>query len=907
MFSGLRRRRKSIGASTQTADTNGMVGKHDGGKRRSLFDLFRRSRRKKNTSNNDQEPEGTADVASASKQTTSSPHDAQDEHANNAETAQTSTADAPRSTDTTPEYLTEDDTQKLFSGAPQFSAEAYNERIHISVSFPWDFDLKTRDLSDAKQIPHAAFSGSTLHRHLPRLEAGDGGSKAYEVGLVELPSMLASTGNEPGTVGVNFFVQEPDADILNLHVAANDDPKDVIESFSNFELLESQPEKLGIRKFDFIAVAERLVQLSSLYESTQANERGFSILNHASSGELYAALFGKILSPPKYDNTTSDPTGIKVQIETLLRILNLKRIWFDFSNVEWRIRVGQLLFSDGSADMADSNLSEPEDGLSERDVVLLQLLLACELYTRLEAVASFGTAEVKEHLQLTADDVKSFRGLESRKTKWDLLFARRFLDNIDAKTFVRPKFVTHSERSLTRTLLGMSQRESLVKVDDVDIAFEPRRQELQLNGLYYFAKELKWPDASTLQDHLNAALAVASISQGTGSPSIYATPLSTPGTMTPRSFRSNRESGYFAGAVGGSSPEMTPRSFQLQPPSRLDLNADASEPVVPANASIGGWLTRSYLTGLIMPGEAICHLLMSALLENDAESIAALGENANLYGGFVYKGRSFWSKTCVVGRVIACAEGSNDSMGWISSSIVPDGFDNGWLDVHSSPMTLKRIEMDDGAFATATDLLAGRAATETKAAQLTLPRDPVVAETLWVQLGALRLEPNTPTANALANDPILSANIDFNLQIDGGSGMESHNIPLVHLVQYVSAWPCTPPSVSILKRVIESENSPAEEATELTPAHPLHASYQYRQLRASDLLDAKLDIEQGPGNQVLVIDARGDAVSELLSRAWCSSVGLDALIARVGTTCLGCAIREASGLGLRVLIRIGHF
>jgi hypothetical protein len=300
---------------------------------------------------------------------------------------------------------------------------------------------------------------------------------------------------------------------------------------------------------------------------------------------------------------------------------------------------------------------------------------------------------------------------------------------------------------------------------------------------------------------------------------------------------------------------------------------------------------------------------MSALLENDADSITALGENANLYGGFVYKGRSFWSKSCVVGRVFACVEGSADSMGWISSSIVPDGYDNGWLDVHSLPISLRRIAVEGGAFASATDLLAGQQTTETKAADLVLPRDRLTVNKTVIHLGALRLEPNTPTVNALASDPILSASIDFSLRFAEDLEADPHNIPLVHLVQYVSAFPCTPPSISILKRVAgsDSRETAATAATaDLTPTHPLHSSYQYRQLWAADLLDPKLDIEQGGDTEVLVIDVRGDSVLELLARAWCSSVGLNALIARVGVTCLGCAIREASGLGLRILIRVGR-
>ena len=887
--------------------TNGDAEKQIGAKRRSILDFFLRSRRRRRSGAKKADSDDPATILLQAERHS----DDHKERIVNRAVAGGSTGDETAA-DSSQEYFSEQDLRQMFLGAPQFSAQLSNGRVQASASFPWNFDLHTRDLNDARPIPHAAFSGCTLHQHLPRLEARkDKTPITYDVGALELPSMLDSTGNEPGSVGIGFFVQEPDADILNAHGAANETPNEVFDNFSNFELLESQPEKLGIRKLDFSVVIERLVELSSTYETANEKDRAFSLLNRAASGELYSSLFGKVLTPPKFDNTAEDPTGLKVQIEALIRILNLKRVWYDFSNVEWRIRIGQLIYSDASADMADSNLSEPEDGLTERDVTLLQLLLACELYIRLEAVASLDIEEVENDVKLTGNEVKHFHDMESRKTKWDLVLARRFLENIKATTFMRPKIVTQSENSLARTLLGMSQRESVVKVDEMDIVFEPRRQDLQLQGLYHFAETLDWPDQERLHQHFRAALSQADVPGELASPSIYATPLSTPGTMTPRSFRSDRESGYFAGAAGSSSPEMTPRSFQLSPPSRLDLNAsmnDQSDPII-QRASIGGWLTRSYLTGLILPGEALCHLLISALLENDAESIAALGENANLYGGFVYKGRSFWSKSCILGRVLACLSTSKECMGWISSDVIPEGYSDGWLDVSSAPVQLKRIDVVDRAFENNTHFLAGKEPSSTRASELNLPLEaPRKTMEDHIRLTGLQLEPNTPiAASHFAGEPPLSASLEFVIREDNNDEdrtQEMHAIPLSHLVQFISAYPCTPPASTVLKN---SNSHGGEDANaSSSQAHPLHEAYQYRCVTTADLLNPKFDIEHGSSAAVIVVDARGNTDHELLIRAWCSSVGLDAIIARTGITCLSCAIREARGLAIQVLIRVGE-
>ena len=909
MYSKFRRRRKSMGA-TSTNVTNGDVDEQRSSRRKSILDFFRRSRRRRQSDTKENDAGDEDSAAGADDATSKQELERDNLRKESSFNGEHSTADPPPP-EPVDAFLTEDDVRHLFSGAPQFSAQMMGGRVQASASFPWDFNLQTRNLRDARQIAHAAFSGCTLYPHLPQWGVqNEKDTMSYDIGLRELPSMLASTGNEPGTVGIGFFVEEPDADILETYSGSTQTPDEVFENFSNFELLESQPEKLGIRSFDFNAVVERLVELSSIYEASKEKDRAYSLLNRAAGGELYASLFGKILTPPKFDNGSADPTGLKVQIQALMRILQLQRTWYDFGNVEWRIRVGQLLFSDGNADMTDSNLSEPEDGLSERDVVLLQLLLACELYARLEAVANLSLEEIKNDLRLTSEDVNNFRDMENAKTRWDLVLARRFLENVDAKTFLRPKIMMQSEKSLTRTLLGMSQRESAVKVDEVDVVFEPRRQNVQVNGLYHFAQELDWPDRNVFQQNLDAALSSSLNIQAPASPSIYATPLSTPGTMTPRSFRSDRESGYFANAVGSASPEMTPRSFQLSPPSRLDLNASISDtPELEAPKSIGGWLTRSYLTGLVLPGEAICHLLISAILENDAESIAALGENANLYGGFVYKGRSFWSKSCVVGRVVACLEGSSECMGWISSTVIPEGYGDGWLDVSSAPTTLKRIEIEDEGLEDKTHFLGGKQPSSTRSSELTMPSDDMLIGTRTrLALEALRLEPNTPTVRSrTGSEPVLSSSLVFVVQAatsQKNNAGDSHNIPLSHLVQFISAYPCATPPVAVVKHAQKTKSSDGH----MPPAssvHPLHESYEYRCIDVLDLLDPKLDTEQIGLGAVLVINAKGSATRELLARAWCSSAGLNAIIARVGITCLSCAIREAKGIDVRILIRIG--
>ena len=94
-----------------------------------------------------------------------------------------------------------------------------------------------------------------------------------------------------------------------------------------------------------------------------------------------------------------------------------------------------------------------------------------------------------------------------------------------------------------------------------------------------------------------------------------------------------------------------------------------------------------------------------------------------------------------------------------------------------------------------------------------------------------------------------------------------------------------------------------------------------RTLDGVDILGSSTDVgdsDAGAGNvsngsrgsittskpKVLVLDARGDSALEVLARSWCAKVGEHALVGRVGRTCLACCVREARGLGVRVVVRV---
>lgn len=817
---------------------------------------------------------------------------------------------------TTPLELTEETIQILFEGAPQFSID---DNDNPKAEFPLDRTLIVREATDYVHLEHPAFSLSTARSHLIPGLADSRGVAEYNIGTVEIPSMLSAQGKEPGSVGFDHFLEGAIPDTLN----DEDERRDAQDSIfdENPDLLQTAPEKLGIRKFDVESIGERLIELSGIYEEYKNSNGKMHLLKRQNPGELYSMLFTQILTPPSYDSGANDPTGIKVQIQVLLRILKLKSIWFDFSSVEWRIRIGQILWTDILKQEASKD-DEEEQSFSERHILILQIALSCELLLRLDAISAISTQESDTEIQLTSEDILEFRKRETTKTRWDLLLARTFLRNVEPR--MTKKQVTVSSQSRTKSFFTLGTSTTSKEQKSIpEIAFVPRDLEQQLSGLFHWAKLLSWPDISPIEEAFRTKLmSHAHEMEHMLVPSVYTTP-----QQTPRSVMSGLSS-YFD-ARPHLSRSGTPRSFQLllTSSSSTGTPTQISSGVEENTTLIGGWLTRTYITGLVLPGESISHFLISSLLENDPAAIARLGDSACLYGGIVYRSCSWWSKSCAVGRVMAAVKGSRECMGWIYVPKAPKDAVDGWYDIESAtplerkgvvPRIRQREEFGrDAAF------LGGRDVEDVTVQDLVVPldSDESPSSTMWfdgLYLKATQPEDNLDvhisdsSANPQIITPILppqQAYLRFAMAEGDKSSPELH-IPLLHLIQFISAYPCFPPSTPSTNLSVPHEST--------TPnAHRLHISHTFRIIKAQDLF-SDISSQSGLGAQdagandegeehaseTLVIDARYDATLELLTRAWCSWKGENALIGRVKVTCLACCVREARALGVRIVIRV---
>ncbi|KAH7090511.1 hypothetical protein FB567DRAFT_520029 [Paraphoma chrysanthemicola] len=697
--------------------------------------------------------------------------------------------------------LSEVQIHTLFSGAPHFSVTEEHGRPSPAASYPWNSDGNFKDSTDCVRPQQPAFLAASLRNYSPQAPQAPSKDQkhcgGYDTDTVEVPDMLCAHGVEPGSVGFTHYLELPISDSLITDVETSQSSKDFLQGTKNKELLQSAPERIGIRAVDMSLVYDRLVEFQDMYEAFHDSPGPMSILNNQSAGDLYANMFSKFLTPPGFDGTSDDPTGLRVQIVTLMRILNLKGIWCDFSLVEWRIRLGQILWSD--PEPVPEHEAHPL--WTEREVLLLQITLACELLLRLDAVTIAKTNQMDNDLQLSEQEIGAFLGSKTRKLDWDLVLARRFLENI---------LVVKSEPDAAATskgFLAMLAANKEPSNPKPDVVLLPQHQARQIAGLVQFAETTRWPNAQTLIQELVRKLGLrdgSSQIEQLPSPdqlfldpitpasiSVYGTPL-----QTPRSTNHVLD-GYF-GHIG--KPVLTrdtSQSLRIPLSPTLSPIADRSGSAL---SSVGGWLSRSYLTGLVLPGEALSHFLVSTLLENDQTAIACLGDSANLYGGFSYTDRTWWSKNSIVARVFACVDGATECMGWISVPTLPEGLGDRWHSIHSEQLPFDdRLSDATRSSAVAHDsaTIPNDALATVKSADLTLPRDldsaPIHTFTL-AQWELTPLNPDLMDSEALSAPPTESDINVPSLTFISNDKTSSHILTLAYDVQFISSWPCHPPA-----------------------------------------------------------------------------------------------------------------
>ncbi|CUS09439.1 unnamed protein product, partial [Tuber aestivum] len=809
--------------------------------------------------------------------------------------------------------------QSLFSGAPVFAASGKKAsgELRPRVIFPFDENAEELGgLSDCPPIEHAAFSlcSSRPHRTL------NGYENTADHGLVnEEPSMLFFQGIEPGTCGWEFFLKYPVGDAENRDEEEDDDVIDGGGRERGTRRASLGNAKGGLRTVEMGYIVERLKELGEIYHESKSKppngrkplprgaQRG--ILEKFSSLELYTNLFTRLLYPPTRITTADfhDPYSLKVQIVALRETLAMEKLWLNFSVVGWRIRLGQILWGENStvestSDQDGEKEAAPPRSDAEKVWLLLQILLACELVVRMDAIVSEANSKDSSVSSVGSRDelLDEFKAIGSGKVEWDITLARRWLENVK---LVESEAVGKEEKTKTPPVPARKgwfssrsseqspptdQSESEGGDDEsasgrsYDALICPRNHTRQLSGLLYFARRLQWPQIEALSATLQEKLGSPS-SFSTPSQSMAATPLDTPLSVA-------GGSGYFP-------PFARPKRVKELPSSGISFNGSHEKggkgSAFPRAIGSGGWLSRTYFSGLILPGEGLPHFLISTLLESDASAVEKLGFQANLYSGFQYDGSTWWSSFSTVGKVLAGYEGSREVGGWIGpclgSGLGEIGMvDDGWVDLVTMQLDEEpRAKRPYAIKEESNPLGKGPKGSRTVlSTDFTMPRDEVDEEERVILEGLVfkdvARESGEPTGEPTGEPLRYEVELHFSvLPLN-----EKLEIKLAHDVFFISSFPCVEPPAS--KNSVET-------------GHLLHKNFSCR----SVAIDALAEETFKDRNSILVIEAGGvDGGSEVLARAWCSMIGTHAIIGRKGRTCLGCCVREARGLGIGVVIRI---
>lgn len=744
--------------------------------------------------------------------------------------------------------------------------------------------------------------------------------------------MLSVQGLERGTVGFQAALETAVADALYEDKGFDD--KTVRHLRGKF----LGDKKHGLRHLDEAAVLSRLDEISKRYHEKSPTPK--------TTVDYYQDLFTRALFPPTRVLDAGDPYSFHVQIESLLNVLTAPHIWVDFSNVEWRIRLGQILWNPADAavpeedDFLGVKIDKPE---TQRYWLLLQILLSCELVIRLDALTQ--DAEKNPKL-ISLEETRRFERDCTRSVKWSLLLARIWLENISIKLPPKIDLKPQPERrgsgwfaTIKSAIAGPEETTPpLAELNEVE--FNGRYRDRQVNGLVHFARKLRWPDAESLEAKFmklyeeRAKSIEVSGAYPRASTSVAGTPLS----MT------TQRTSYFAGA------------------SRPGIRRGLSQNRISSLLTPSGWLSKSYLTGLILPGEGLSHFLISTLLENDEAAVARLGEDANLYGGFVLEGRTYWSIACVIGRVLAAGKDASECMGWLTSAVTPSSVGEGWVNIKveleprsdgekgiKSARIWKKNSVERDSYVLGTGEMKSVRAEDFSLPPPDVP-DPVPLD---VKLINLNLKPSgstdtTPskdgTPNTGSHTPsreirTYSADMYFTIKAEGEEPKDI-TFALTYDVQFVTAFPCVPSPYT--KQILPDEEDPAKLADpELGPhtlfaGHALHSSFHFSRhtltsvIFASPTAPPPLLSLHTSSTEVFVIDCTEPAPPEaetmeahpsqsafitrkrrfgsdleMLARAWCAEMGYNALISRKGRNCIACSIREARALSWKIVLRFG--
>jgi len=259
-------------------------------------------------------------------------------------------------------------------------------------------------------------------------------------------------------------------------------------------------------------------------------------------------------------------------------------------------------------------------------------------------------------------------------------------------------------------------------------------------------------------------------------------------------------------------------------------------------------------------------------------------------------------------------------MGWISTPRLPLMDKQGvplpsqWVNVETAhvPNLRENTRIDDGVQVSIESSPLGTGHGKVMAREFSMPGFGLVdrGSEIQISLSHVVLEKTQSQANSNARpliDESLTATVQLKVKVPDESSSSEVSFRLIHDAYFVSAHQCQPPHGHAVRTSPSADVHPTHEHGESLPSHPLHQTYKYTFKTVRDLVGATPPNPFDHNQAVWIIDARRSRDKDIFARAWCSQIGRNAIVSRIGTTCLSCSIREAKAIEVGVIIRVGGY
>ncbi|KAI9657084.1 MAG: hypothetical protein M1821_003250 [Bathelium mastoideum] len=323
----------------------------------------------------------------------------------------------------------------------------------------------------------------------------------------------------------------------------------------------------------------------------------------------------------------------------------------------------------------------------------------------------------------------------------------------------------------------------------------------------------------------------------------------------------------------------------------------------------------SWFSGLILPGRTLPWLLVNSLIDCDpgaSDSLYYLTHMAPS-SGFQYRGSTYWSRRCIVGKVLGAARGVDEAAGWIGPCpYSPDLSRIECIRVRQLPaLDTPLVPADVASMKVRTSPLGPiDDAYPVNDYELVTPDADEITDAIRIQkLGfrPLREQPSISRSSMLDEHQPLTWDAAIIFACEG----ETCPMRLRYDVDFITAFPCHEgPHVLFYDyayRAVKVDhglanihnwadrNRARSDSTPTEMPSPARSSSSARPRSPDRSAASVLD-------EVLVIEALGVSDNEVFARAWCAHWGVSAIVANVKETCMACAIREAYAACVSVVI-----